>query len=196
VNTEALRRFLFIFQHMMTTVIEKVDQIASLTDPITADARFLQWIASWVNFEFDASLPVHQQRELVRRAIRLYRTRGTRVGVEEMVRVLTSVPVTIVEKHRPNSMTLGRACLAGGKTPVERLMGAETGIGYVVVPGRPDTLYFVLLLEKREQFIRRFGERAPEVLKRICRIVTLEKPAHVTFTIHFEPLTRSGSQAS
>ena len=33
---------------------------------------------------------------------------------------------------------------------------------------------------------RRFGERAPAVLRRIAQIVSNEKPAHVSFTIRFE----------
>ena len=69
------------------------DVFGTSGDPLTADAKFLPWLASWVGFQLDESLPVHQQRELVRRAIRLMRTRGTRLGIEEMVRVLTSAPV-------------------------------------------------------------------------------------------------------
>jgi phage tail-like protein len=190
-DTDALRRFLFLFQHVMTTVVDRVDDLPSLTDPISADPRFLPWIASWVNFDVDASLPVHQQRELVRRAIRLYRNRGTKLGVEEMVRVLTSVPATVVERRPPPSFTLGQACLARGRDVVERFQSGEPSGAYLVAPARPATRYFVLLLETREQFTQRFGERAPEVLRRIARIATTEKPAHVTFTLRFEPLETS-----
>ncbi|RME29006.1 MAG: hypothetical protein D6798_01065, partial [Deltaproteobacteria bacterium] len=99
-DTDQFRRFLFIFQHLMTTVTERIDAIPSLTDPTRADARFLPWIASWVNFELDEGLPLHQQRELVRRSIRLHRTRGTAEGIAEVIRVLTSAPVTIVERQK------------------------------------------------------------------------------------------------
>lgn len=185
-NTDQMRRFLLLFHHLMTTVLDRVDQIPSLTDPITAEPKFLPWIASWVNFDLDASLPIHQQRELVRRAIRLYRNRGTRLGVEEMVRVLTSVPVRIIERQKPDPMRLGTACLAGGATVADRYLRKEPSAAFLAQPERPATRYFVLQLESRERFERRFGERAPEVLKRICRVVTTEKPAHVSFIVQFQ----------
>ncbi len=180
------RRFLFIFQHLMTTVIEKVDQLPSLTDPINADPRFLPWIASWVNFEFDASLSINDQRELVRRAIRLYRMRGTVEGVEEMVRVLTSAPAKLIECEKPPPVVLGGCYLAGGATLPERYLAAEPPAHFLYPRRRPVTRYFMLMLESRSRFERRFGERATDVLRRISRIVSTEKPAHVQFTIRFE----------
>ena len=97
-DEDPMRRFLFLFQHSQTTLTNKIDDLSRLIDPLSTDPKFLPWLASWVGFELDESLPVHQQRELVRRAIRLYRTRGTRRGIEEMVKVLTAAPVRIRER--------------------------------------------------------------------------------------------------
>ncbi|MFH1464434.1 MAG: phage tail protein [Pseudomonadota bacterium] len=184
-SAEAFRRFLFIFQHLMTTVVDKVEGLPSLTDPINTDPRFLPWIASWVNFEFDAALSVHEQRELVRRAIRLYRMRGTRVGVEEMISVLTAAPVTVIECAKPAPAVLGGCTLSGGPNLPERYLRVEPPAYFLYPRSRPATRYFVLELESRSRFERRFGERATDVLRRISRIVTTEKPAHVQFTIRF-----------
>ncbi len=185
-HADQFRRFLLVFQHLMTTVIDEIDAIPSLTDPMTADPKFLPWIASWVSFELDESLPLHQQRELVRRSIRLYRTRGTRVGVEEMIRVLTSAPVRVAERQKPQPLVVGALTLAGGRDPVERYHRGEPPAHYVVEPDRAATSFFKLILEDRDAFRRRFGERAPAVLRRISQIVTNERPAHVTFTIEFD----------
>ncbi len=182
---EAFRRFLFIFQHMMTTVVQKVEQIPALTDPIAADPHFLPWIASWVNFEFDHSLPLHEQRELVRRAIRIYRMRGTVEGMEEIVRVLTSAPVKLLECSKPPPAVLGGATLAGAPRLPERYLGAEPPAHFLYPRERPVTRYFVMLLESRSRFERRFGERATDVLRRIARVVSTERPSHVQFTIRF-----------
>ena len=194
-NADALRRFLFIFQHVMTTVTDRIDALPSLIDPAATDPRFLPWIASWVSFELDTSLPVHQQRELVRRAIRLYRTRGTVAGIEEMIQVLTAVPVKVQELHRPKGFVLGGACLAGGGSPEDRYKAAmrrkakggsaATAGAYLVGPDRAATTFFAVVLEPMDKFQASFGERAPLVLRRIAQIVTNEKPAHVTFTILF-----------
>ncbi len=185
-DSEQFRRFLFIFQHLMTTVTERIDSLPTLTDPTSADPRFLPWIASWVNFELDESLPLHQQRELVRRSIRLHRTRGTAEGIAEMIRVLTSAPVRIVERRKPLPCVLGAMTLAGGRTVEERYELAEPPAHYLVRESREKTTFFVLLLEDRKAFARRFGERGTATLRRIVQIVTAEVPAHITFTIQFD----------
>lgn len=185
-NADPLRRFLFIFQHVMTTITDRIDQIPSLIDPATTDPRFLPWIASWVTFELDASLPIHQQRELTRRAIRLYRTRGTVAGIEEMIRVLTAAPVKVRELNHPKPMALGRCTLAGGSNIEERFLRSEPAGCFLVDTSRPRTSFFSLVLEPIPAFRKRFGERATVVLRRIAQIVTNEKPAQITFTILFD----------
>ncbi|MCB9675050.1 MAG: hypothetical protein H6737_08030 [Alphaproteobacteria bacterium] len=187
VDEDPMRRFLFIFQHVMTTVTEKIDHIVDLTDPLVCEPKFLPWLASWVGFELDESLPVHQQRELVRRAIRLMRTRGTRIGIEEMVRVLTSAPVRVRERVRPAPAALGKASLIGGRDVTERFHRNEPLGCYLMEPTeRKDTSFFQLMLEPKERFHNRFGERATQVLKRIVNVVSQERPTHVGFTVIFD----------
>lgn len=186
INAEALRRFLFIFQHVMTTVTDRIDALPSLIDPSTTDPRFLPWIASWVGFELDTSLPIHQQRELVRRAIRLYRTRGTVPGIQEMIQVLTAAPVRVLELRKPRPFVLGQGTLAGGPSVEDRYLRREPGAAFLVEPERAATSFFAVELESMPAFHKSFGERAPQVLRRIAQIVTNEKPAHVTFTILFK----------
>lgn len=188
-QTDQFQRFLFLFQHLMTTVTDKIDQIPSLTDPLTADPRFLPWIASWVSFELNEALPLHQQRELVRRSIRLYRTRGTVEGVTEMIRVLTTADVEIVERCAPRTATLGSRglTLVRGRNVAERYRHGDPAPAFLQRPGRKPTTFFVVLLkEDRKAFQARFGERAEVELRRISQIVSNEMPAHVTFTIEFE----------
>lgn len=187
VDEDPIRRFLFIFQHLQTRVTDRVDRLVELIDPLMTDARFLPWLASWVGFDLDGSLPVNQQRELVRRAIRLYRTRGTRRGIEEMVRVLTSAPVRIRERVKPAPVVLGKNAVIGGRDVVERYRRKENTACYLMDPAtRASTSFFVMTLEPRERFEARFGERAPGVLRRIVGVVSQERPIHVMFTIQFD----------
>ncbi len=185
-NADSIRRFLLLFQHLMTTVVDHVEGIPSITDPLTCDARFLSWIASWVQFSLDESLPLHQQRELVRRAIRLYRTRATTIGVEEMIRVLTGTEVRVQPRKKPQPLVVGGSTLSGGQTVSARYTREEPPAFFLLNEDRPETLFFVLELPPREQFAAIFSERAPLVLQQITRIVTQEKPAHITFTIQFK----------
>lgn len=189
-HADQFRRFLFIFQHLMTTVTEKIDGIESLIDPMVTDPGFLPWISSWVGFDLDEGLSLNEQRELVRRSIRLYRTRGTRAGVEEMVKVLTRTNVRIEERRKPRPTVLGAMHLAGGRNIEERYERAEPGGFFIAKPDRDPTTFFALVLEHREAFKERHGERATGKLRRIAQIVTHEKPAHITFTIEFEESIR------
>ncbi len=188
-SADQFRRFLFIFQHLMTTVTDQIDDIPDLTDPLAADPDFLPWIASWVAFPLDEDLPLHRQRELVRRSISLYRARGTVVGITEMIRVLTGADVHIVERKRPKSATMGTMVLAGGRSASERYRHNEPAATFIVEPARSNTTFFVVTLEDHESFRERFGERAETEIRRIVQIVSNERPAHVTFTIEFEDAT-------
>ncbi len=185
-SADQFLRFLFVFQHLMTTVTEKIDGLPSLTDPLTADPDFLPWIASWVSFPLDEDLPLHRQRELVRRSISLYRSRGTAVGIAEMIRVLTNADVRIEERKKPASATMGMMRLAGGRTVEERYRNGEPSGSFIVQPDRAQTSFFVVKLDDQKSFRKTFGERAETELRRISQIVSNERPAHVTFTIEFE----------
>lgn len=184
-NSDALRRFLFLFQHIMTTVTDRIDRLPGLIDPGTTEPAFLPWIASWVGFELDTGLPIHQQRELVRRAIRLYRTRGTVAGIKEMIQVLTAAPADVIELKRPQPAALGMARLAGGSSIDKRYDRGEPAAAFLVRTERSGTTFFAVVLEPQPKFRKRFGERAGVVLRRISQIVTNEKPANVSFTILF-----------
>lgn len=186
-DEDPLRRFLFIFQHVMSSVTQRIDNIADFTDPVICDVKFLPWLASWVGFDLDRSLPTHQQRELVRRAIQLFRTRGTKRGIEEMLRVLTSAPTRVLERKRPSPMVLGKCRLIGGRNVVERYQRDESYGCYLIDPEeRSDTSFFTLKLEPRRRFQDRFGERAMGTLRRIVDVTYRERPAHVSFTVVFD----------
>jgi len=185
-QTTQFRRFLLLFQHMMTSVLDEIDNISVLIDPLRVDAKFLPWLASWVNFHFDASLPLHQQREMIRRAIKLQRMRGTSAGVAEMVRILTSTPVEIIERTKPNACYIGKMTLSGGKRIENRFLRREKPGSYIVSPSRKEMAFFIICLESMGKFHKRFGERVSDILRQIIQIVTREMPAHVVFTIRFE----------
>ena len=75
---------------------------------------------------------------------------------------------------------------ASSKTVSERYLRSELGGYYLYDEGCNDTSFFVIELEARERFARRFSERAAFILDRISQVATNEKPAHTTFTILFE----------
>ena len=102
VDSNAMRQFLLLFQQSMLPLLDHIDEIPSLTNPMDVHPKFLSWLASWVDFHLDASLPIHS-KEVGSSGTRLQRSRGTVVGVANMIRILTAAPVTIIErKPRPS----------------------------------------------------------------------------------------------
>lgn len=182
-----LERFLFVFQHLFEGVSDEIAALHTITDPWSCDPRLLSWLASWVAFDLDPSLPVQRQRELVAQALRLHRTRGTKRGIEEMVRVLVDAPVKVVERKLPRPMALGAGHLAAAGHVAERHARGHQGACYLSDhQGARPTSFFEIVLEHREAFDARFGERAAEVLHRIVDVVSRERPAHVSFTVRFD----------
>ena len=82
---------------------------------------------------------------------------------------------------------LGKNAIVGGRTAVERFQRNEPPGAYLVAPeAYSNTSFFTLRLEPRERFRARFGERASQVLRRICNVVSAERPTHVSFVIRFD----------
>ena len=185
VDSNAMRQFLLLFQQSMLPLLDHIDEIPNLTNPMNVHPKFLSWLASWVDFHLDASLPIHQQRELVRRAIRLQRSRGTVAGVANMIRILTAAPVTIIEREKPRPLTLGQMTLSGGGSVDKRFLRKEPTPHYCIPMERRRVNFFIIQLEDATAFRNRFGERAPSILRKISQVVTREMPAHVQFTIQF-----------
>jgi hypothetical protein len=74
---------------------------------------------------------------------------------------------------------------------VERYQLDEPPGHYLMEPSeRRRTSFFTLVLEPRERFKNRFGERAAPVLRRIVQVVSQERPTHVMFTIEFDARRR------
>ena len=126
------------------------------------------------NLHLNSSLPLHQQRELVRRAILLQRIRGTRHGVSEMVRILTSAPVDIQERQKPKAFILGKTVLGGGARIEDRFLKSEPAPSFMLSPSRKPIAFFVIQLESMRSFRNRFGERGPDILRQITQIVSLQ----------------------
>ena len=184
-GTKQFQNFMLLFQHMMTKILDKVDDREKLIDPLNVDAKFLPWLASWLNFELNTSLPLHQQRELVRRAILLQRIRGTCLGVSEMVRILTSAPVHVRERTKPHAFVLGKTRIGGGKNAPQRFLRDEPVPSFLLSPQRKDISFFVIELDPINDFRMRFGDRGPDILQQIVQIVSREMPSQVSFTIEF-----------
>ena len=114
---------LFIFQHLMTTVTERIDGLPQMTNPMVVDPKFLPWLASWWTSPWMRRCPcISSESSCVARFASSYRRheRGHR-GDDSCAH---ERPV-VEEHHSPAPAILGRMTLAGGRNIEERYLRRE-----------------------------------------------------------------------
>jgi phage tail-like protein len=67
--------------------------------PRQAPEEFLAWLGSWTAFSLSFDLDKDQQREFIARVIPLYRRRGTKASLEELLKIFTLGVPTIIEAN-------------------------------------------------------------------------------------------------
>lgn len=120
-----LGRFLLAFEHLLSGLgdaeepgLEEI--LDGIRDPISGQVKlagvqryfipgpelpgaervpteFLNWLAGWVALTLRGDLDELRQREFIARAVSLYALRGTKQGIQEIVRIYTRLGVLIDE---------------------------------------------------------------------------------------------------
>lgn len=91
-------RFIGALEALLDPAMVVMDALPQHFDPDLAPPEVLSLIASWLGFTLDESWPEERKREVVRRAGRLLRLRGTRAGVELALEIIfPDLPLRIVE---------------------------------------------------------------------------------------------------
>jgi phage tail-like protein len=132
---------------------------AALADGERAPMTFLQWLAGWMALTLREDWDELRQRDLIAKAVPLYRMRGTKRGVEEFVRIYSRLGVTIDELT--TSFQVG----------VHSTIGTDT-----MLDGGPPFYFHVdVLLPQANQ---REAQRAV-----IGAVLDLQKPAHTQYRL-------------
>lgn len=100
-NNDVLRRFLWIVQHIHYDVVSLLDNLHFFFTPMEAPDDFLNWMGSWFNVSERLNLDPGKMRLFLQHALVLYRWRGTRVGMEFMVKIVTGLEPEIYENSFP-----------------------------------------------------------------------------------------------
>ena len=166
-------RFLLAFEEVLTGLGtgERPDGldgvIATLHHvfhPRKAPPEFLEWLAGWAAVTLRTDFDEARRREFIARAVPLYRLRGTRRGLEEMVRIYTGISPTIVEVLDP--MEIGAVCTVGKDTVIGGGSPHFFSVTVRMATPDPDT-------------IRRTSET-------VAAILDQEKPAHTRYSLTLE----------
>ena len=165
-------RFLMLFESLWGPIDEQIDTLADYFDPMLTTLPMLKWLADRLDLKVDDELPVAVVRRLVAKAVPLYRRRGTRAGLQELLQIYTGGEVQIVER-RANNLRLGKSARLGHGVALGVRNQPHTFTLYIKLPPIPDDPIAPQVSER--QRIRR--------RERIHALVELEKPAHVTYTL-------------
>lgn len=86
-NNLVLQRFLSIYGTMLDAIKDKVDDITMLVDIQDVPDEFLPYIGSLIGYDYNYSLSAGAQRSLISRTLDMYRKKGTREAILDIVSV-------------------------------------------------------------------------------------------------------------
>lgn len=95
-----LERYLGMFQSVYEDMTDRIEEIPSLLNPLTAQLDQLEWMARWLAVENREIWREDQLRFLVANGVRLYQYRGTTGFMREILRLYTGREPYIIESHQ------------------------------------------------------------------------------------------------
>jgi phage tail-like protein len=101
-----LDRFLSIFQTTFDNLDNFLDNLWQVFDPNLTPANVFPWLAAWIALPVDPTMPLAQQRKLLKTAFQTYLIRGTVAGLEQVIQDYTGVAnIRILEHFRLRNWT-------------------------------------------------------------------------------------------
>ena len=101
---------------------DEITDLHRLFEPEHTPARFLAWLAGWAALSLEASLSLEKRRKLVASIIPLYRIRGTKAYVEQLLKLHLEARSAVDDEERPQlqvglSSTIAKDTYLGGGPP-------------------------------------------------------------------------------
>lgn len=92
-EVDFIGRLLAIFEQTFEPDVHTLESLWAYLDPLTAPTDLLPFLAHWVGWQAIPLWPLNQQRRLIRRALEIYRYRGTRQGLRLFLHLYTQLPL-------------------------------------------------------------------------------------------------------
>jgi phage tail-like protein len=171
VGRNLVRELCFLFEHMFDSVEKNLTDGWRFYDPHVAPLEFLNWLSGWTAFSLDLDWPEPQKRALIKRAVDLYRIRGTRRGLALFLRLFTGHEPDIQENTWP---------FKGFRVEAEGAeLGARVGLDSVIMPPVDLAHCFVVTMPMKYETV------TTDTVIRIHQIIQMEKPAHTQYYLRF-----------
>ncbi len=171
-EVDFIGRFMKIFEQAFQPAVESFNVMWANLDPLTAPQALLPFLAHWVAWPVDSIWDLSQQRRLIRRAVELYRWRGTRKGLRLYLHLYTGLSLDEhlpqeADKHISITEPFGRGFVVGtAKLAEDTVLGGGQPYHFIVRL-RPECSNSM-----NEQLVR--------------RIIDQEKPAFSTYDLFIE----------
>ena len=187
-NRDFLDHFLAIFESLFYEIDFKIDHLSRWFDAAGTPPDFLGWLGSWVGADQGRGessarkkVPEAKQREFISRAVSLYRERGTREGLENLILFYTGKKPIIIE-NLPVSCKEEKSRNESIKEILDTEQKNEQKKFLYFPP--EDSLHDRLFGGEGFSFVVLFKEKLEEAdLELIRDIIEEEKPAHTTYKI-------------
>ena len=94
-DDELMGRMLMLFESILSPLEERVKHIHYYFDPLVTPPELLAWLSAWVGMLMTGDLTEKQQRWLIRKAVLLFKMRGTAQQLREFLEIVTGARVEI-----------------------------------------------------------------------------------------------------
>ncbi|MCH8148514.1 MAG: hypothetical protein IH987_11055 [Planctomycetes bacterium] len=111
-----LERFLALFERVFTGVEDRFERFSRQLNPQAAPREIIDWLACLLDLAFDPSWPLERRRNLVARAMDLYKRRGTPRGA-----CATEAATGVTCEFQDNSLRTGSAAYVVSRGHADRL---------------------------------------------------------------------------
>ncbi len=189
-QADFFERFVNLFEGILTPLEDRVANAHLVMDARTAPEEALEWLGSWIGLSFDPAYPTDRRRDLLAVAPRLFRVRGTLLGLKLALDVVTgggvqAGAVVVLEDYRLRRTfaTILGADLADEDDPLTQGL-AISGNSYV-----GDTLFLGdEAAERRKEFLALFRDEMPKTKREQKAVAAfLDRLTHrVTVLVHRE----------
>lgn len=148
---------------------ETIGRLAENFDPARTSENFLPWLAKWTALSGGFELSMETQRKVLAHIIPSYHRRGTRINLENLIKLFTGGWARVTEVDAPTFQ-----------------VGVHSHIGVDAYLGGPPPHRFHVIVELAPcnsldgEAERRYLEGQERLIR---AVIEMEKPAHTEYTL-------------
>jgi phage tail-like protein len=173
-EVDFIGRLLKIFEQSFEPTVNTLQTLWAYLDPLTAPQTLLPFLAQWVGWQNETTWTVEQQRSLIRRAMEIYRWRGTKRGLQLYLHLYTGLPLRDPTRSPQQQPIQINSAIQHG------FILGESNLGPTAVLGGGRPFHFNVTLRPDT------GQFLDETLVR--SIIDQEKPAVCTYDLEIAPI--------